>query len=277
MFERFTDKARRSVILAQEAARLLGHDYIGAEHILLGLLQEGSGAAATVLESLGVTYEAAQRHVEEAIGRGEGQPTGHIPFTPAAKKALQLSLREAIQLGDNYIGTEHVLLGLIRDGEGPAIQVLMRMAVDPVQVRRQVTDHVRRGRTPDGSQALPAASRRGKAGGKRRLLHEVVDRMEAFDARLAAVENRIGAGPDVRDLDNQIAQLRRDKESAIDAQDFETAATLRDREKELLDERASRQEQWTAAHRDIPSLTDEVERLRALLRQHGIEPHDGAA
>ncbi|HEX9824141.1 MAG TPA: ATP-dependent Clp protease ATP-binding subunit [Actinomycetota bacterium] len=138
MFERFTDRARRVVVLAQEEARLLNHNYIGTEHILLGLIHEGEGVAAKALESLGISLEAVRTQVEEIIGQGQSAPTGHIPFTPRAKKVLELSLREALQLGHNYIGTEHILLGLIREGEGVAAQVLQKLGADLNRVRQQV-------------------------------------------------------------------------------------------------------------------------------------------
>ena len=138
MFERFTDRARRVVVLAQEEARLLNHNYIGTEHILLGLIHEGEGVAAKALESLGISLEAVRNQVEEIIGQGGSSPSGHIPFTPRAKKVLELSLREALQLGHNYIGTEHILLGLIREGEGVAAQVLVKLGADLSRVRQQV-------------------------------------------------------------------------------------------------------------------------------------------
>jgi ATP-dependent Clp protease ATP-binding subunit ClpC len=138
MFERFTDRARRVVVLAQEEARLLSHSYIGTEHILLGLIHEGEGVAAKALESLGISLEAVRNQVEEIIGQGGSSPSGHIPFTPRAKKVLELSLREALQLGHNYIGTEHILLGLIREGEGVAAQVLVKLGADLSRVRQQV-------------------------------------------------------------------------------------------------------------------------------------------
>jgi ATP-dependent Clp protease ATP-binding subunit ClpC len=138
MFERFTDRARRVVVLAQEEARLLNHSYIGTEHILLGLIHEGEGVAAKALESLGISLEAVRNQVEEIIGQGGSSPSGHIPFTPRAKKVLELSLREALQLGHNYIGTEHILLGLIREGEGVAAQVLVKLGADLSRVRQQV-------------------------------------------------------------------------------------------------------------------------------------------
>lgn len=138
MFERFTDRARRVVVLAQEEAKMLNHNYIGTEHILLGLIHEGEGVAAKALESLEISLDAVREQVQDIIGQGQQQPTGHIPFTPRAKKVLELSLREALQLGHNYIGTEHILLGLIREGEGVAAQVLVKLGADLNRVRQQV-------------------------------------------------------------------------------------------------------------------------------------------
>ena len=138
MFERFTDRARRVVVLAQEEARLLNHNYIGTEHILLGLIHEGEGVAARALESMGISLESVRSQVVEIIGQGSQAPSGHIPFTPRAKKVLELSLREALQLGHNYIGTEHILLGLIREGEGVAAQVLQQLGADLHKVRQTV-------------------------------------------------------------------------------------------------------------------------------------------
>ncbi|BDS49596.1 ATP-dependent Clp protease ATP-binding subunit [Rhodoluna sp. KAS3] len=138
MFEKFTDKARRVVVLAQEEAKLLNHNYIGTEHILLGLIHEGEGVAAKALESLGINLDSVREQVQEIIGQGQQAPSGHIPFTPRAKKVLELSLREALQLGHSYIGTEHLLLGLIREGEGVAAQVLTKLGADTNRVRQQV-------------------------------------------------------------------------------------------------------------------------------------------
>jgi hypothetical protein len=138
MFERFTDRARRVVVLAQEEAVGLKHNYIGTEHILLGLIREREGVAARALESLGISLEAVRSEVEEIIGQGQSAPTGQIPFTPRAKKVLELSLREALQLGHSYIGTEHILLGLIREGEGVAAQVLAKLGGELSRVRQQV-------------------------------------------------------------------------------------------------------------------------------------------
>src|ERR1700756_1770647 len=155
MFERFTDRARRVVVLAQEEARMLNHNYIGTEHILLGLIHEGEGVAAKALESLGISLDAVRQQVEEIIGQGQQAPSGHIPFTPRAKKVLELSLREALQLGHNYIGTEHILLGLIREGDGVAAQVLVKLGADLNRVRQQVIQllHGYQGKEPAGSAA----------------------------------------------------------------------------------------------------------------------------
>jgi ATP-dependent Clp protease ATP-binding subunit ClpC len=140
MFERFTDRARRVVVLAQEEARMLNHNYIGTEHILLGLVHEGEGVAANALESLGISLESVRSGVEEIIGQGQTAPTGHIPFTPRAKKVLELALREALQLGHKYIGPEHLLLGLVREGEGVAAQVLQKRGLELKRVREQVVE-----------------------------------------------------------------------------------------------------------------------------------------
>jgi ATP-dependent Clp protease ATP-binding subunit ClpC len=155
LFERFTDRARRVVVLAQEEARLLNHNYIGTEHILLGLIHEGEGVAAKALESLGIALEGVRQQVEEIIGQGQQAPSGHIPFTPRAKKVLELSLREALQLGHNYIGTEHILLGLIREGEGVAAQVLVKLGADLNRVRQQVLQLLSGYSTEKGSSESP--------------------------------------------------------------------------------------------------------------------------
>ncbi len=160
MFERFTDRARRVVVLAQEEARMLNHNYIGTEHILLGLIHEGEGVAAKALESLSISLDAVRQQVEEIIGQGQAAPTGHIPFTPRAKKVLELSLREALQLGHNYIGTEHILLGLIREGEGVAAQVLQKLGADLNRVRQTVIQLLS-GYTGGKGEASPGAAGEG--------------------------------------------------------------------------------------------------------------------
>jgi ATP-dependent Clp protease ATP-binding subunit ClpC len=182
MFERFTDWARQVIVLAQEEARMLDHNYVGTEHILLGLIRQGEGVAAKALESLGISLDVIRQEVEEIIGRGQETPSGHIPFTPRAKKVLEFSLRESRQFGHDYIATEHILLGLVREGGGVAAQVLVKLGADLNLVRHEVT------------QLLAAAGR---------PLPDLAERVE--------------------------------------------------------------------------QLTDEVERLRALLRQHGIDPQDKPA
>jgi ATP-dependent Clp protease ATP-binding subunit ClpC len=277
MFERFTDRARRVVVLAQDEARRLDHNYIGTEHILLGLIRESEGVAAKALESLGISLDAVRQQVEQIIGRGQQAPSGHIPFTPRAKKVLELSLRESVQLGHTYIGTEHILLGLIREGDGVAAQVLVKLGADLNRVRQQVIQllHGRRAEEPVSAEA---------AAQELRLQPGVRIRLEAVEQRLAAIEQRVGTGPDTSDLDQQIETVRAEKEAAVDAQDFAQAALRREREKELLASKTAQQEQWAAGHPALPNLaeryqqlTGEIERLHALLRQHDIDPQDEPA
>jgi ATP-dependent Clp protease ATP-binding subunit ClpA len=264
MFERFTDRARRVVVLAQEEARLLNHDYIGTEHLLLGLAHEGQGVAAKALELLGIRLEVLRPQVESIIGRGQWAPSGHIPFTPRAKTVLELSLRESKQLGHNYIGTEHILLGLIREGEGVAAQVLVKLGADQARVRQQVI------------QLLS-----GSAGGPEAAAGTRLGRMKVPE--------------DLREAEEQLALVRRQKEAAIDAEDFTRAAALRDQERQLLGRLAEREGEWTAGvdldavieenqrlHSEVQRLGGEVERLggevqrlRELLRRHGVEPGGG--
>jgi hypothetical protein len=265
MFERFTDRSRRVVVLAQEEARRLDHNYIGTEHILLGLIREGDGVAAQVLESLGISLDAARQQVEGFVGRGQVAPSGHIPFTPRAKRVLELSLRESLLLGQSYIGTEHILLGLIREGDGVAAQALVTLGADLNQVRQQVI------------QLLAARPAEEPGPG-------VTVRLEMVEQRLTAIEQRVGIGSDTGDLDEQLRVVRTEKEAAVDAQNFDRAVSLRDREKQLLAEKIARQEQRAAGHLALPDLAeqyrqlaDEVERLRSLLRQHGIDPPDEPA
>ena len=269
MFERFTDRARRVVVLAQEEARILNHNYVGTEHILLALIRESGGVAAQALQSLGITEETARQQVAEIVGPGQPRPQrGHLPLTPQAKKTLQLSMREAIALGHAYIGTEHILLGLLREDDGIAIRVLNGLGVDPNTVRQQVIQLVSARRVQEEPGTGRASGR-----GKRKLLSELRGRLDALDWRLSVLEQRVGTAPDLAQLDQEITQVRRDKESAIDAQDFENAAVLRDREQRLISDKAAHQQEWAA----LPSLSDEVERLRDLLRRSGIDPQDGAA
>jgi ATP-dependent Clp protease ATP-binding subunit ClpA len=187
MFERFTERARRVVVLAQEEARELDHDYIGTEHILLGLLREGNGMAARALDGLGISRPAVRDRVVEMIGRGERTPSGHIPFTPRAKKALELSLREALQLGHNYIGTEHILLGLIREGEGVAALVLADLGADLASVRAKVLELV-----PAGASArLSEPVRPLRTGVPGTVIDGIIRRLDAIAERLDAIEHQL--------------------------------------------------------------------------------------
>jgi ATP-dependent Clp protease ATP-binding subunit ClpC len=190
MFERFTDRARRVVVLAQEEARMLNHNYIGTEHILLGLIHEGEGVAAKALESLGISLEGVRQQVEEIIGQGQQAPSGHIPFTPRAKKVLELSLREALQLGHNYIGTEHILLGLIREGEGVAAQVLVKLGADLNRVRQQVIQLLSgyQGKEP----AAAGAGAGGEAAPSTSLVLDQFGRNLTQDARTGKLDPVIG-------------------------------------------------------------------------------------
>ncbi len=188
MFERFTDRARRAVVLAQEEARRLNHNYVGTEHILLGLLHEERGAAARALAALDVGLEAVRQQVEQIIGTGAHAPPGHIPFTPRAKRVLELSLREALLLGDDYIGTEHILLGLLREGEGVAPQVLVRLGCDLNQVRQQVLllQGKAAGRVAAGEGAEQITPRRAVVrqpwmGEIQRALARLTERVEAIE------------------------------------------------------------------------------------------------
>jgi ATP-dependent Clp protease ATP-binding subunit ClpA len=197
MFERFTDRARRVVVLAQEEARMLSHNYIGTEHILLGLIHEGTGVAAKALESLGISLEAVRQQVEEIIGQGQQAPSGHIPFTPRAKRVLELSLRESLQLGHNYIGTEHILLGLLREGEGVAAQVLVRLGADLNRVRQQVIQllhgyQARAAREPVSESELAEATWTRRPAAREFWLTEMQDALAKIADRLTAIERHLG-------------------------------------------------------------------------------------
>jgi ATP-dependent Clp protease ATP-binding subunit ClpC len=275
MFERFTDRSRRVVVLAGEEARMLDHDYIGTEHILLGLIREGDGYAARTLESLGISLDAVRQQVEGIVGRGQEAPSGHIHFTPRAKKALELSLRESLQLGHHDIGTEHILLGLIREDDGVAAQVLVTLGADLNRVRQQVIQLLHGYPGLDVGSAGSQPGDRAPAG----LPDDAFAWFDALDRRLTALERWVGMQPDLDHLDQAIAQVRRDKEAAVDRQDSQAATTLRGKEKQLLADRADREKEWAgsaagrrAVARELDRLNTELERLRVTLREHGIEP-----
>ena len=215
MFERFTERARQVVVLAQDEARALRHNYIGTEHLLLGLLREEEGLAAGVLEALEVSLEEVRAEVARIIGSGEEVTTGMIPFTPRGKKVLELALREALSLGHNHIGTEHILLGLAREGEGVAMRILLEFDADADKIRNAVVNAL----------AGPAGAR---------------------------VEHVAPLAPD---LQEEVERVRAEKEAALEAQDFDKAASLRTRERNLL--RLGRggdvEGFWAEARRPLPA------------------------
>ena len=269
MFERFTDRARRVVVLAQDEARLLKHNYIGTEHLLLGLIHEGAGVAARALESLGISLEMVRERVEEIIGEGQQAPSGHIPFTPRAKKVLELSLREALDIGHNYIGTEHILLGLIREGDGVAAQVLVSLGADLDRVRREVIElltafQARTGEAgPAPARTEPTRTEPAEGGRKERPAAPLAGRISAMDARLSAIELRLGTGPDLRELNEKIVQVAVDKQEAVAAERYERAAALRNQERRLLTDRAALMNDWAQAHPSLPTLAEDVILLRS--------------
>ena len=257
MFEPFTDRARQVVVLAQDEDRTLDHGYIGTEHLLLGLIREGDGVAARALESLGISLDAVREQVGQIIGRGQQPPPGHIPFTPRAKKVLELALREAQQLGHGYIGTGHLLLGLIREGSGVAAQVLVGLGADLSRARQQVVQLLagRQGEDVTGEDLPLPGDAPAYAG--------------SLERRLAAIERWIGLRPGLDDVGGEIARVRREKEAAIDRQDFEASAALRDQEKQLLAARARQEKERAGAAagrvplaRELARVRGEVDRLR---------------
>jgi hypothetical protein len=311
MFERFSDRARRVVVLAHEEARLLDHNYIGTEHILLGLVHEGGGVAARALQELGISLEAMREQVEQAAGRGSTRPSGHIPFTPRVKKVLELSLREALHLGQNYIGTGHLLLGVVREEEGPAeggvaAKVLTGLGTDLTQVRRQVIAQLREpsdegpllGQSSAGDalaefsdqpsgEAAPGASPSPPMGpGTGRPWPGIMNALVSIADRLTTIEQRLGisgpAAPAVN-YDEQIEMVRLAKVAAIKAQDFEKAAILRDQEQELTAQKeAAAQEpkppgDVVLSVEETARLRGQVARMQALLHRHGIDPDEPAA
>ena len=249
MFQRFTDRARRVVHLAKEEAWLLRHNYVGTEHLLLGLLYEGNGVAARALVSLGVSLDDARARVEEIIGRGDIPPKADVPFTPRTRKVLELSLREAMRLGHHYIGTEHILLGLLREGAGVGAQVLTDLGADHASVSERVMDLL---------------NEREQA---RRQTHLV----------------RIAMPAELVEAAERLDDVRQRKQAAFDGGDLELAAALRETESQLLADKLRLERQLTAGTDFQTVITEnetmhrEIDRLRDLLRQHGIDPDNGAA
>jgi ATP-dependent Clp protease ATP-binding subunit ClpA len=194
MFERFTGQSRRAVVLAQEEAASLDHNYIGTEHLLLGLLHEGEGAAARALASADIALAPVRREVEVIIGRGQQAPSGHIPFTPRSKKCLELSLRESLQLGHDYIGTGHLLLGLISEGDGVAITVLDRLGANLDRLRDQVILELEAGpEDHDDVLDVPRQVRMARRPQARWQSPDAIQALlEKIDERLSAIERHLG-------------------------------------------------------------------------------------
>ena len=266
MFQRFTDKARRTVVLAQEEARALRHDQIGTEHLLLGLLRESSGVAATALTSLGVSLSAARERVaadDPADSRASATSSteAHIPFTPQAKRTLELALRESLQLGHDYIGTEHILLGLVRGQSCRAAVILSELGADQATVTQRVLE------------LRPASPRRPAT----TVVSDVTElrvKVESALSRLTAVERFTGLIPDLAEFDAELARLRHEKDEAIDAQNFRLAEALNDAETDLLVDR----DRLAVERRRLPSLAAElarlgaeIERIYVALRAHGLD------
>jgi ClpA/ClpB-like protein len=264
MFQRFTDKARRTVVLAQEEARELSHDHIGTEHLLLGLLRESTGVAATALNSLGVSLAAVRARVADAEPQSPGRAaSGHIPFTREAKRTLELSLRESLQLGHDCIGTEHILLGLVREPGCRAAAIMSELGADQAAITHRVLE------------LRPAGPPRPSPATTEHLsFAEIRVKVESILSRLTAMEQFTGLTPDAADIDAELARLRREKEEAIDAQDFRLAEALSDAETELLVDRDRRAAEWLKRlplAAEVAQLRAEVQRLHAVLRAHGLD------
>jgi hypothetical protein len=256
MFERFTERARRSVTQAQGEARELRHTYIGSEHLLLGILHEGDGLAVRVLRTLNVDPEALAGQVKQLAGPGHESVivSEHIPFTPAAKKTLEGALREAQRFHHDYIGTEHMLLSILSRGEGTAYDALHANGVDLETARAQVSALL-------GEYGRTTTVRRTRIHmpGDVERFPDVDFQLAAISRRLAAIEAKLGvepsaAGQRLREVELSLARVRRDKVSAIDAKDFRRGAALREEEKKLLAEHRQAQLAWLAEGAEEPPL-----------------------
>jgi hypothetical protein len=283
MFERFTDRARRVVVLAQEEARMLNHNYIGTEHFLLGLIHEGEGVAAKALESLGISLEAARQQVEEIIGLGQQAPSGHIPFTARAKKTLELSRQESAELGSTHIDTEHILLGLIRERTGAGPRILVNLGADPDRVRQHVIGLLRDYQGQEPAPAGEPSPLRARFAAREHAVSEdrLIGVLASIVGRLSVIERRLGISRQPRpgSYDEQIAEVREAKEAAINSGDFKQAAALRDQEKRLIERNEASAREHEPPGQGVLSVLEEaaglraeVARLEELLRRHGIDP-----
>jgi ATP-dependent Clp protease ATP-binding subunit ClpA len=250
MFERFTDESRRAVVLAQEEASRLNHDYIGTEHLLAGLRREERGAAARALKSADITLDAVRGQIEALVGRGQRPPSGHIPFTPRAKKALELSLREALKLDDDCIGPGHLLLALISQDDGVAVRVLHELGADLEQLRARAVLEIEVNQKAQGI-SPPLRLRRTQKS------DAILGLLDTIDDRLSAIERHLGlAGQEAGD---QAAQPSSGNGGSADA------------------EVGSEAGEGLGSPDELARLQAEVSRLRALLREHKIDPGDPGA
>ena len=278
-------------MLAEEQARMHGGTHIGAGHIMAGVICGDAAVTDGALGALGISVEAVRlqlRLIKEIRSWARQAPFGHLPFPPRPGKIPEASLRETLRLARDYIGTESALRSLTRDGQAAAAQVLMRLAADLNRIRQQVTGMLP-GYPGEGEPGLARDAEAGRA--EFRLAAELCGRVGSMESRLSIVEHRVGTGPDVAELNRQIEQARADREAAADAQDYENAAVLRDRERQLTAQKTSRQDEWAAAHLDLPSLAEELSRMRDEVvhlhdllsqhdiqhSQHDIQPQDGTA
>ena len=278
MLERFSDQACRVVVRAREEARALNHNWIGTEHLMLALIGEDSGMAAQVLESLGISMEAARWLVEQTIGRVEQAPSGQHRFTPRARKVLELA--SGLSPGYDHTGSWHILLGLLLEGDGVGAHVLFALGADQYRVGLRVNQLLNRDR---GKEAPGEGSQPGERA-YARLLDNPLARIGALDRRLAAVERRLGLQPDLGDLDQQTVTVRQETAAAVDMQEFETATGLRGPETQRPAPRSPRQQRLeraadgrTPLARELGRLYAELDKLRAILREHGIDPGDDPA
>jgi hypothetical protein len=278
MLERFSDQACRVVVRARDEARALNHSWIGTEHLMLALIGEGSGMAAQVLESLGISLEATRWLVEVIIGRVEQAPSGQLQFTPRAAKVLELA--SGLSHGYDHVGSWHILLGLLREGDGVGAMVLVTLGADQNRVGLRVTQLL----NMDRGEEVPGEGSGLDERARARLLDNPLARIDALDLRLASVERSLSLHPDPGDLDQQTVTVRRETAATVDMQEFEAATELRlyqPRRPELRSPRQSRLERATAGQlplaRELARVYAELDKLRAVLREHGIDPGDDPA
>ena len=278
MLERFSDQACRVVVRARDEARALNHSWIGTEHLMLALIGEGSGMAAQVLESLGISLDAARWLVEVIIGRVGQAPSGQLQFTPRAVKVLELA--SGLSHGYDHVGSWHILLGLLREGDGVGAMVLVTLGADQNRVGLRVTQLL----NMDRGEEVPGEGSGLDERARARLLDNPLARIDALDLRLASVERSLSLHPDPGDLDQQTVTVRRETAATVDMQEFEAATELRlyqPRRPELRSPRQSRLERATAGQlplaRELARVYAELDKLRAVLREHGIDPGDDPA